>query len=57
MIITTWSTTQGIAESNWRHRWAIYCVKAERRLPEAWVQRLRLGQQAWDPKTQRIIYR
>jgi hypothetical protein len=57
MIIRTYSTAQKAAEAHWRRRWASYVVKAERRMPAAWVRRLRLGQPAWDPKTQRPLYR
>lgn len=35
----------------------IHAVKAEQRLPAPWVQRLRLGQQAWGLKTWKPVYR
>eukprot|EP00878_Enallax_costatus_P020818 GHUV01022018.1.p2 GENE.GHUV01022018.1~~GHUV01022018.1.p2 ORF type:complete len:100 (+),score=14.68 GHUV01022018.1:189-488(+) len=56
MIINTWNTAQSAAEASWKHRWAVYVIKAERRLPNMWVQRLRLGQQAWDPITRKPVY-
>ncbi|GBF97002.1 hypothetical protein Rsub_09799 [Raphidocelis subcapitata] len=56
MIIRTYATTQHAAEAHWRRRWAIYTVKAERRMPQALVQRLRLGQPAWDPRSGRQQY-
>jgi hypothetical protein len=57
MIIRTHATARKAAKAHWRRRWAAYVVKAERRMPAAWVRRLRLGQPAWDPKTQRPLYR
>lgn len=57
MIIKTWGTTQEVAELYWRHRWAIYVIKAERRLPSAWVQRLRLGQLTYDPVSDKRVHR
>jgi hypothetical protein len=57
MIIKTWGTTQEAAESYWKHRWAIYVIKAERRLPRAWVQRLRLGQLTYDPVSDKRVHR
>jgi hypothetical protein len=57
MIIKTWNTTQEAAESYWKHRWAIYVIKAERRLPRAWVQRLRLGQLTYDPVSDKRVHR
>ncbi|KAI8467692.1 MAG: hypothetical protein J3K34DRAFT_32028 [Monoraphidium minutum] len=56
MIIRTYNTAQEAAEAHWRRRWATYCVKAERRMPAAWVQRLRLGQPAWDPMSRQHQY-
>lgn len=57
MILHTWQTTQGPAELYWKHRWAIYVIKAERRLPAKWVQRMRLGQPTWDPVSMKPVYR
>lgn len=57
MIIHTWRANQFTATSHWKHRWALYVLKAERRLPASWAQRLRLGQEAWDPKAQKSVYR
>lgn len=57
MIIKTWGTTQEAAEGYWKHRWAIYVIKAERRLPRAWVQRLRLGQLTYDPVSDKRVHR
>ncbi|KAF8062894.1 TRPV6 [Scenedesmus sp. PABB004] len=56
MIINTWVTTQAAAEEHWRHRWAIYVVKAERRLPAGLVRRLRLGTRTWDPAARKPLY-
>ncbi|WIA39861.1 hypothetical protein OEZ86_013308 [Tetradesmus obliquus] len=56
MIIKTWGTTQEAAEGYWKHRWAIYVIKAERRLPRAWVQRLRLGQLTYDPVSDKRVH-
>ncbi len=57
MIIRTYDTCQSIAYKQWRRRWAMYVLKAERRMPKAWVLKHRLGQLAWDPKTNRPAYR
>ncbi len=57
MILHTYMTAQKAAEGHWRRRWAAYVVKAERRMPRAWVQRLRLGQPTFDAKSGRTIYR
>jgi hypothetical protein len=57
MIITTWHANQVTAVSHWKHRWALYVLKAERRLPPSWAQRLRLGQPAWDANAQCTVYR
>eukprot|EP00882_Tetradesmus_deserticola_P007181 GHRQ01007561.1.p1 GENE.GHRQ01007561.1~~GHRQ01007561.1.p1 ORF type:complete len:151 (+),score=89.36 GHRQ01007561.1:297-749(+) len=56
MIIKTWGTTQEVAELYWKHRWALYTIKAERRLPRAWVQRLRLGQLTYDPVSGKRVH-
>jgi hypothetical protein len=57
MIIKTWGTTQEAAEGYWKHRWAIYVIKAERRLPRSWVQRMRLGQLTYDPVSDKRVHR
>lgn len=57
MIIATVRANQATATAHWRLRWAIYVLKAERRLPAAWVQRLRLGTPQTDPKTGGSVYR
>lgn len=57
MIISTWRTCQAAAHASWKHRWALYVIKAERRLPHAWMQRLRLGQLSYDPVSQQPVYR
>jgi hypothetical protein len=57
MIIATVRANQATATAHWLHRWAIYVLKAERRLPAGWVQRLRLGTPTADPKTGAPVYR
>jgi hypothetical protein len=57
MIITTVRANQLTATAFWRHRWSMYVLKAERRLPPAWAQRLRLGTPSYDPKTGHCVYR
>lgn len=56
MIIRTYNTTQEQGVLQWRRRWAIYVLKAERRMPRSWQQRARLGQLAYDPGLQRNVY-
>jgi hypothetical protein len=56
MIVRTWALAQGPAEGAWRRRWALYTLKAERRMPAAWRRAHRLGQPAWDPRTGRYAY-
>lgn len=48
MIIRTYThnLNERVGEAHWRRRWAAYTLKAERRMPAAWVRRLRLGQPA-----------
>ena len=56
MIIRTYDAADQTAEKRWRRRWALYCLKAERRMAGACVARSRLGQLAWDPRAQRQVY-
>lgn len=57
MILRTFRANEGASTAHWRLRWAIYVLKAERRLPNAWAQRLRLGTPTRDPKTGQSVYR
>ena len=56
MIIRTYDRAETSAERHWRRRWALYCLKAERRMTGGCVARSRLGQLAWDPRTKRQVY-